>query len=286
MQLLQTTTEIRDFVSRRSGPGHRIGLVPTMGALHAGHLSLVEQALAQCDTVVTTIFVNPTQFAPQEDFLKYPRTQQADCERLEALGCHAVFAPMAESIYPPGFSTGISAPKVALELEGQFRPTHFSGVCVVCAKLFNLVGATDAYFGLKDYQQFAVLRQMVDDLNMPLRLHGCTTVREPDGLAMSSRNRYLSPTERSIATTIYQSLQDCHASFLKGEQNVQQLKSGLLKQLNTAGISDIHYATVRDATTLQRIEIADENSVALIAARVGTTRLIDNLHFSNSSPKS
>lgn len=193
-EVLSTANDVRLFL-QQFGSDQRVGLVPTMGALHQGHLSLVDQAARECDVVIASIYVNPTQFAPHEDFAKYPRTLQHDLSMLEAHGCHAVFVPENDVMYPDGFSTSIVPPKVANVLEGEFRPTHFGGVCTVVLKLFNIIAATDSYFGLKDYQQFAVLRQMVLDLNHPIRLHGCPTVREVDGLAMSSRNRYLSDLE-------------------------------------------------------------------------------------------
>lgn len=254
-----------------------IGLVPTMGALHDGHLSLVRRARSECDVVVATIFVNPSQFAPGEDFDKYPRTLDHDCELLAANACDFVFAPATDTIYPKGFSTAIDPPSVALPLEGRFRPTHFAGVCTIVLKLFHLLPATAAYFGRKDYQQVQVIRRMAEDLDVQIRVVDCPTVRESDGLALSSRNQYLSPSERTQAVAISKSLRKVESQFKSGETDVLALEQIMTAELHDAGISQIDYATIVDAFDLMPIQQATGPAVALIAARVGTTRLIDNV---------
>jgi pantoate--beta-alanine ligase len=277
--LFHAIDEVRAFIesNRQSSSATRVGIVPTMGALHAGHLSLVDRARQQCDVVIATIYVNPTQFAPHEDFSKYPRTLEHDLELLSQHVCDAVFAPDSLTMYPSGYSTSIVPPAVATELEGVFRPTHFAGVCTVVLKLFQILQGTDAYFGMKDYQQFAVIRRMCMDFNVPIKLHGCPTVREEDGLAMSSRNRYLSKSDRQTALTISQSLRNNQQRYADGVRDVESLESDLLSDLQSGGIQDIQYATIRDGLGLQKIDQANHHSVALIAAKIGTTRLIDNL---------
>ncbi len=276
IEVLRRVDETRLFLQQVTSE-QRVGIVPTMGALHDGHLSLVDRARRDCDLVVATIFVNPTQFAPHEDFQKYPRTLERDLELLEAHGCHAAFVPDNSTMYPEGFSTSIEPPQVAKVLEGEYRPTHFAGVCTVVLKLFNIIAATDAYFGLKDYQQFAVLRQMILDLNHPLRLHGCATIREADGLAMSSRNRYLSKADRETAAGISRALRSNQMRVNQGELRVDVLEAHLLEDLHAAGIQEVQYATIRDQWTLLPVDKATDSTIALIAVKVGSTRLIDNM---------
>ena len=276
MQILSTIADARAWAASLRLSGKRVGVVPTMGALHAGHLSLVKASVAQCDATAATIFVNPSQFAPHEDYERYPRTFERDCKMLAEDGCAAVFAPSREEMYPAGYSTGIKPPASAEDLEGRFRPTHFAGVCEVVLKLFNITQATDAYFGLKDYQQFIVLRQTVEDLNVPVRMWGLSTVREADGLAMSSRNRYLGESERRRAVGISAALRACRQVVEAGEQEVAALERLLAERLAAAGIDEVQYAVVRDADSLRPIERIERMAVALVAARVGSTRLIDN----------
>jgi pantoate--beta-alanine ligase len=273
----RTVSDDVDVAGQISHVRHRIGIVPTMGALHTGHLSLVERSMGECDTTIATIYVNPTQFAPHEDFSKYPRTLDDDLTLLESRGCHAVFVPDTETIYPKGFSTSIDPPEVANELEGEFRPAHFAGVCTVVLKLFNITQASDAYFGLKDYQQYAVLKQMCIDLDVPILMHGCPTVREADGLAMSSRNRYLSDDDRHRALAISAALRNNQARVAEGLHDVSALEERLANDLAAGGIAEIQYAVVRDGASLKKIESVGQNAVALVAARVGKTRLIDNM---------
>lgn len=257
--------------------GASVGLTPTMGALHQGHYSLVAWSKQECDRSVATIFVNPTQFGPNEDFSRYPRTLEDDLRGLEALGTDLVFVPATESLYPPGFSTFVEPPEVAKPLEGLFRPGHFRGVTTIVLKLFHIVPASVAYFGQKDYQQLAVIRRMVHDLNIPIRVRDCPTHREPDGLAMSSRNRYLDKSQRRAATCLWRALQTAETLFNQGERQVRQLESAMHAILTRDGADSIDYARVVDAHTLEPIESVENPAVALIAVRIGQTRLIDNL---------
>ena len=275
-QLIHSCQEIQQTVLRLRAAGQRVGFVPTMGALHQGHLSLVRAAKGQCDVVVASIFVNPTQFGPQEDFSKYPRTLDADLKLLESAACDLAFAPAAEEMYPPGFSTFVEPPAVARPWEGVFRPDHFRGVCTVVLKLFNLVPSDAAFFGWKDYQQLLVIRQMAKDLDLPVKVVGCPIVREADGLALSSRNRYLSPDQRRQALALSQALRSARSSFDAGERSANVLAAQLQQTLRAAGIKQIDYATVVDGNTLAEVATVDRPAVALIACRVGITRLIDN----------
>jgi len=256
--------------------GQRVALVPTMGALHDGHLSLVRIARQRAEVVVASIFVNPTQFGPQEDFSRYPRTLDADLSALSVAGCDLVFLPAADDIYPPGFSTSVEPPAVAQPLEGVCRPGHFRGVATIVLKLFHLIPAHLACFGQKDYQQLQVIRRMTADLNLPIEIVACPTVREPDGLAMSSRNRYLSPAERQQALSISRALASAAQQVKDGERNAAAIKQQMRNTLAAAGIEKTDYATVADAETLAESNRIEGPAVALIAAFVGTTRLIDN----------
>lgn len=256
--------------------GQSVGLVPTMGALHEGHLSLVRRARAECDVVVATIFVNPTQFAPHEDFSKYPRTIDADLAALGTANCDLAFVPSRDEMYPATASTFIEPPQVAQPLEGAFRPGHFRGVATVVLKLFNIIPAERAYFGQKDFQQARVIEQMTADLNLPVQIVVCPIIREPDGLALSSRNRYLSSSERQQALVLSQALKKVESAFGSGERDITKLKSQMLELLEAAGIEKVDYATIADPQSLQEMSRLDRPAVALIAAFVGTTRLIDN----------
>lgn len=248
-----------------------------MGALHAGHLSLVERAKRDCDLAVATIFVNPTQFGPNEDFSKYPRTLERDLEQLDKAGCDYVFVPSSEQIYAPGHSTFIEPPSVASRWEGTIRPGHFRGVATVVLKLFMMAPAHVAFFGRKDYQQVAVIRAMVEDLNIPIRIEVCETIRESDGLAMSSRNRYLSPAERTRALGLWRALQRAQESVHQGERNVDTIESAMQQVLLEAPVDSIDYARIVDANTMEPLQQIEDVAVAIIAARLGSTRLIDNL---------
>ena len=262
-----------------------------MGALHDGHLSLVRQSAEQCDETVVSIFVNPTQFGPQEDLDKYPRTLEQDISLLKEAGASAVFIPAVSEMYPDGFSTYVTPPQIATSLEGICRPEHFRGVTTIVLKLFIAIPATDAFFGRKDYQQFKVIEAMSRDLNLGINLHGCETVRESDGLAMSSRNRYLSPADRLRALSLSSALTMIDEAVVNGQRNVAMLcdamrlsllgatagtKGTEISAMDKTGVDKIDYATIVDANTMEPIEQIDGDAVALIAAHVGETRLIDN----------
>ena len=253
-----------------------VGLVPTMGALHEGHLSLVRRAKSECDVAVATIFVNPTQFAPHEDFSKYPRTLESDLDLLESANCDLVFVPTREEMYPPEASTFIDPPQVAQPLEGVFRPVHFRGVATIVLKLFNIIPADRAYFGQKDFQQALVIKRMVADLNVATQIVVCPIIREPDGLAMSSRNRYLSPSDRQRALALSRALNLVQELASHGEREASELTKKMQAVLEQAGIERIDYATIVNPDTLAEATRLDRPAVALIAAFVGTTRLIDN----------
>jgi pantoate--beta-alanine ligase len=275
-QLITAGDELRQAVLDARRRGQTIGLVPTMGALHDGHLSLVDAARAECDLSVVTIFVNPTQFAPNEDFQKYPREVTRDLSLLTGRGCDIVFAPGNESIYRPNHSTFIDVGPMATMLEGEFRPTHFRGVATVVMKLFQLAPADRAYFGRKDYQQTLVVRQMVDDLDVPIDVRVCPTVREPDGLAMSSRNRYLTPDERRRALVLSRSLRMADELFAAGERSASVIRQKMTHEIESAGGVQIQYIAVVADGTLTPVEHIDGPTTIAIAATVGKTRLIDN----------
>ncbi|QDV15004.1 Pantoate-beta-alanine ligase [Rosistilla oblonga] len=276
MKIVKLVSEAQRWTFDQRAVGNRVGLVPTMGALHAGHISLAQRSHTICDRTAATIFVNPTQFAPSEDLDKYPRTLDADLEKLEAAGVDLVFTPEPSEVYPAGFSTYVSPPAVGGTLEGASRPDHFRGVTTVVMKLFNIVPATHAFFGQKDYQQAAVISAMCRDLNVPIQLEICPIVREPDGLAMSSRNRYLSDDQRQRALGLSRALQAAQQQFHSGTTDGPQLKQTMLDALAEAKVDTIEYAVIADAITLAPLPTIDRPAVALIAARVGATRLIDN----------
>ena len=256
--------------------GQQVGLVPTMGALHAGHLSLVEASNRRCDTTIVTIFVNPTQFGPQEDLDRYPRTLEADLTALAALNVPFVFVPAAEEMYPAGFSTYVQPPEVATPLEGALRESHFRGVTTVVLKLFHALPADVAFFGQKDYQQALVIRKMVTDLNVPIEIEVCPIIRDPDGLAMSSRNIYLSPEQRQRALSLSRCLQSADELVQEGERDGKKIADKMRQVMLAANVDAIDYAVVADRDSLQELDQLDGPAIALVAARVGNTRLIDN----------
>ncbi|PAY18602.1 pantoate--beta-alanine ligase [Rhodopirellula sp. SM50] len=280
MQILRTTEQAAELVWQWRRRDASVGLVPTMGALHEGHLSLARTSVGHCDHTVATIFVNPTQFAPHEDLSRYPRTLDADLEGLRREGVSAVFVPESDDIYPPGFSTSVQPPRVAQSLEGEFRPTHFQGVATVVLKLFHILPTTHAFFGQKDYQQLCVIRAMVRDLNVPIEIVACPTVRETDGLAMSSRNRYLNAEQRIRALRLFAALDAAEHAVHDGQRDAAEIErvmqATLLADGPEQGVDSIDYAKLVDAQTLQPIQQLDDRAVALIAAKVGSTRLIDN----------
>ena len=271
--LIDTPTAMRQAVMAARAAGRRIGFVPTMGALHAGHVSLVERAARECDAVAVSIFVNPTQFGPGEDFTRYPRTLAADLAMLEPHGVRWVYAPEAAAVYPPDDATRIVVEGPACGFEGAIRPGHFSGVATVVCRLLLAVPADVAYFGAKDWQQTLVVRRMVRDLGLPVGIVVCPTVREADGLAMSSRNAYLSAAERARATALNAALEQAAAAWGAGA-DVPAIEAAMREPLVAAGVA-IDYATVVDAESLAS-PTAGRPAVALVAGRLGTTRLIDN----------
>ncbi len=269
-------SETRGLVRAARKAGQSIGCVPTMGALHEGHVSLVERARAECDFVIATIFVNPTQFGPNEDFSKYPRTLEADLEMCRKAGADLVFTPQTSDMYSPLAQTIVRVTKLASVLEGAHRPGHFDGVSTVVTKLFNVTEPDRAYFGQKDYQQQLIIRQMVSDLDQPVEIVTCPIVREPDGLAMSSRNRYLSTDERRRAGQLSQAIQLAKRLAVESKLSPPEIASQMADHLNSYGGIDLQYAVIADCRTLDLLQQRQDSAVALIAAKVGTTRLIDN----------
>jgi pantoate--beta-alanine ligase len=267
---------MRQAIAKAHQAGKTVGFVPTMGALHEGHLSLIAAAREECDLAVASIFVNPTQFSPQEDFRTYPRDLERDMSLLSSRGCDLVFAPSNEIMYAPNHSTFVDVGPIGQVFEGEFRPTHFRGVATIVLKLFQLVPANRAYFGRKDYQQTIVIRQMAADLNVPIEIRVCPTMREPDGLAMSSRNAYLSPDERSRAVVLSRSLRLAEGLAGEGERKVATIRDRMLAEIQQTGGVDVQYiAFVRDGTLTPVDQIDGPTTIAL-AATVGKTRLIDN----------
>jgi len=276
MQIIRTVAELRTW-SRASGQaGKSVGLAPTMGALHEGHLSLVRAAKASCGAVAASIFVNPTQFGPNEDFAKYPRTFEADCKLLEAEGVDVVFAPTPEEMYPAGAVTFVEVAGLSDRLDGASRPGHFRGVATVVAKLFVAAEPDRAFFGQKDAAQVAVLRRMTADLGLPVELVVCPIVREPDGLAMSSRNRYLSPEERRQALVLSRALQAAQRAAKAGERKTTALIEAAWQVFLTEPSVRIDYIAAVDWATLEPVEEASSEMLFAVAAYVGKTRLIDN----------
>ena len=274
--VVTTIAEVRAEVAAARAGGKTVGFVPTMGALHEGHAALVRAAHASSGFVVVSIFVNPTQFGPKEDFAKYPRTLEADRELCTAAGANLIFAPSVGEMYPERSVTFVEVTELDADLCGPSRPGHFRGVCTVVLKLFHIVGPDVAHFGAKDFQQARIIRQMVRDLNVPVEVRVEPTVREPDGLAMSSRNRYLSPTERAVAPRIYQALQAIRARVLAGEIDVARLESALAAELYAIPGARVDYARILDADALRPLARIDRPVVAAVAVFLGTTRLIDN----------
>jgi pantoate--beta-alanine ligase len=275
-RVVTTVRDLRSAVGAARAAGASVGLVPTMGALHEGHLSLVRAARAECDFTVATIFVNPTQFGPHEDFAKYPRTLESDVAALASCRTDLVFAPDRNEVYPPGCSTAVEPPLVARRWEGECRPGHFRGVATVVLKLLNLVQADTAFFGHKDYQQAVVIRRMVQDLDVPTEIRVCPTVREPDGLAMSSRNRYLGSGQRRQAAAIARGLRRAEQMATASEREAAKLADAVRCVLAEADIERVDYVAVVDPETLEPVTVLAGPAMVLVAAHVGGTRLIDN----------
>jgi pantoate--beta-alanine ligase len=273
---MKTVTTLTELFEARAGLSSPVGLVPTMGFLHQGHISLVEAARSECRSVIASIFVNPTQFGPNEDLATYPRDLPRDLEMLEQAGADLVWIPTTEVMYPPGFQTWVTVDELTLRLEGSMRPGHFKGVTTVVAKLFNATRPDRAYFGQKDAQQATVIRRMVKDLSYPLEIVVCPIVREPDGLAMSSRNAYLNPDERQAATVLNRALQAASQAFAAGQHDAGDLRKIMLSILEAEPLAKVQYASCADSETLQEIEGPVRQALLSMAVYIGKTRLIDN----------
>lgn len=276
LPIFRTVAALRQTIAEWRGQGLRVALIPTMGALHAGHMALVTRALQLADRAVASVFVNPTQFGPQEDFASYPRRESQDALLLLKTGAHGLYAPPVEEMYPEGFATAITVGGPSEGLCGDFRPGHFSGVATVVTKLLLQSGADVALFGEKDYQQLQVIRRLVRDLDIPVAIEGVPTVRESDGLAMSSRNAYLTPAERAVAPVLHRTLAAMAERLAAGAAVAEQVAWGE-RQLLSAGFSAIDYLSVRDATWLTPLESVTGPARILVAAHLGKARLIDNV---------
>lgn len=277
MKIVKTIQEIREIISQQRKEGRVIGLVPTMGYLHKGHISLVEAAKRNKDFIVMSIFVNPTQFGANEDFDKYPRDMDRDARRAEAAGVDVIFSPNADQMYPDGFKTYVDVEGITGILCGKSRPGHFRGVTTVVSKLFNIVKPDRAYFGQKDAQQAAVINKMVRDLNFDIEIITCPIVREHDGLAMSSRNVYLSEEQRKSALVISRSLFEAQKQITCGERSKQKILEGIIKNLQNEDSAEIDYVEFINADTLEEIDEASGKVLIALAVKFGSTRLIDNI---------
>jgi pantoate--beta-alanine ligase len=281
VETILTIREMRSTVAGWRQADHRVGLVPTMGALHEGHLTLVRTAKAEGYRVIVSIFVNPLQFGPSEDFARYPRTLKDDIEKLRAVDCDAVFAPAATEIYPAGFQTTIHNKMMAMGLCGKFRPGHFDGVLTVVGKLLNIVAPDVAFFGKKDYQQWRLIERMAKDLEWPYLIRGCDTVRESDGLAMSSRNRYLAADEREQAALIFRGMNATRELWQNGERQLDKLLGIFKDYIGRCPQMKIQYAELVNQKTLEPYDpqSTDHSLVLIVAVIYGDVRLIDNLEF-------
>lgn len=278
MKVLSTVEEIKAYSKEQKANGKIIGLVPTMGALHEGHLTLMRTAKKNADVVIASVFVNPTQFGPNEDYDAYPRQFEADCEKLESVGVDAVFHPEPKEMYPEGYCTYVNVDgEFTKKLCGGQRPGHFRGVATVVTKLINLAKADKAFFGQKDAQQVTVIRRFVDDLNINVEINMVPIVREENGLARSSRNAYMSAEEKEAALVLSRSLFAAQKAYDDGERNVEALKSIVKETLNSEPKSDIDYVELYSFPALAEIETVEQASLLAIAVRIGKTRLIDNI---------
>ena len=282
MKVNTTIDEMRRACRSARQSGRRLGLVPTMGALHEGHLSLVRSARASCDVVAVSIFVNPTQFGPNEDLAKYPRSFERDREMLEQEGVDLLFVPSVEEMYPVGAATWVTVEGLSGKLDGRTRPTHFRGVTTVVAKLFHIVEPDVAFFGQKDAAQVAIIRRMVRDLNLPVEIVACTIVREADGLAMSSRNAYLDAQQRKQALVLYRSLMRVQQLVDAGEQSAAKLVAAGREEFAAESKVRLDYFEIVDPETLDPIGDISQGALVAVAAFVGSTRLIDNLPLNSS----
>jgi pantoate--beta-alanine ligase len=274
MKVVKTIAGLRKLRLKLPEP---VGFVPTMGYLHQGHLALVRQARAENPSVVVSIFVNPTQFGPQEDFARYPRNPERDLALLEKERVDLVFMPTAEEMYPPKFNSWVEVGGITEKLEGASRPGHFRGVATVVAKLFNIVQPDKAYFGQKDAQQLIIIKKMASDLDMNLEVIAVPTVREPDGLAMSSRNTYLNPEERKQAVVLYQALKLAQKLYTEGEKDAESIRQQMTDLIQKQPLAKIDYISIADAETLDELEIVKPPALVSLAVRFGKTRLIDNV---------
>lgn len=278
MKIFRTVKEMQEFALRLKQEGRRIGLVPTMGALHEGHLTLMRAAKEATDFVIASVFVNPTQFGPNEDFDAYPRRFEEDCRKLESVGVDAVFHPQAADMYPQGFCTYVNVDgDITHKLCGAQRPIHFRGVATVVTKLFNITQADEAFFGQKDAQQVVVVCRFVQDLNLPVHINMVPIVREESGLARSSRNVYLSPEEKTAALVLSRSLRLAKDAYEKGERNAAVLKALVTKEIAGEPLAAIDYVDLFSFPALEAIETVDEKSLLALAVRIGKTHLIDNI---------
>jgi pantoate--beta-alanine ligase len=274
MKVVDTIAEMKKLRAKVTEP---VGFVPTMGYLHDGHLSLVKQAKEENSTVITSIFVNPTQFGPSEDFESYPRDFPRDLAMLDERGVEFVFMPSTKEMYPEGYNTWVDVDKVTERLEGASRPTHFRGVTTVVAKLFNILEPTRGYFGQKDAQQLIVIKKMVKDLNMNVEIVACPTVREPDGLAMSSRNKYLKLDERKAAAVLYQSLKLAQQLWSQGEKDAEKIRQKMTELIQGQPLAHIDYISIADNETLEELKEIKPPALVSLAVKIGKPRLIDNI---------
>lgn len=281
MDIVNSLEDLRAARKKMTGS---VGLVPTMGFLHAGHISLVKKAVSECDNVVVSVFVNPTQFSPTEDFASYPRDLKRDAALVQEAGANLVWAPTNQEMYPSGYQTFVTVEDITKVLEGAMRPTHFRGVTTVVAKLFNAVRPDKAYFGQKDAQQVAVLSRMVRDLNFDLEMVICPIVREKDGLALSSRNTYLDSSERQSALVLSRSLRKARTDFLSGERETEKIRKSMEEIFATEPAAKVQYISIADPASLNEIERIENQALVSMAVYVGKTRLIDNTILGKADP--
>ena len=286
MQTVTTIAEARSLLGSARRRGERVGLVPTMGFLHDGHVSLMDAARRETDVVMTTIFVNPLQFAPYEDLAAYPQDLERDQASCHEAGVYVLLVPSVQEMYPRPISTTVTVADVSAPLEGESRPTHFAGVATVVSKLFNIVGPCRAYFGEKDWQQLRVIATMVADLSFPVTVVGCPIVREADGLAMSSRNAYLEPSERIAARVLSQALQAAVDAVAAGERRADAIRALLAGIIAAEDLAVLDYAAVADGSSLQPVDTIDDSTRLLVSAAVGRARLIDNCAAHGPGPLS
>ena len=285
MEIAKTITEIRRLVGAAREAGQTVGFVPTLGALHDGHMSLIRQARKETDYVVVSIFLNPTQFGPSEDLNKYPKKQQQDLDLCREAGVDAAFLPSTEQMYPHGHWTSVKVKGLSEKLCGANRPGHFDGVCTIVAKLFNIVGPSRAYFGQKDAQQALIIRRMTADLDLPTEIRVCPTIREANGLAMSSRNAYLSQQQREQAECLYKALLKGQELIASGQRDTDKVAGTMRQVISQAGVSEIDYVEAVDAETLEKATQASQTWLLAAAIRIGRARLIDNILVDMGSPE-